>query len=364
MVHRFLILLALLLAAPLPAQEAEGPAEAPPPPSKRVLLKALQWMQSSNSERRQAAFRSVHLLGKEAMPAFEKALRKALQYHERRLADTLSSRNRGGNPYSELVTIVEELGQERSRVYPLMMRDWKKDNAKIDLLREEFGKLEALYKKAARLAASDTEDLDRQIDSATRALVEIHDQLARFEGETKEEAALINDEERKRKALEESYDGHNYLKAAHFLGTTRSEVARLASANLHNDNSAWAIAAQKNFAKLISYERTVLGIGPVRLNENLSTAASEHSRDMKTIGFFSHTSPVPGKSSFTDRARRAGFGGGAHGECIAIVGPTALSAYRTWFYSDGHRHIMLARGPNVIGIGPVGSHWTLVTGRK
>ena len=84
---------------------------------------------------------------------------------------------------------------------------------------------------------------------------------------------------------------------------------------------------------------------------------------MKALGFFSHTSPVEGKHSFVDRARLAGFKGGASGECIAAGYGSAAAAYQGWFYSDGHRHIMLANGPNVLGIGPVGSHWTLVTGR-
>ena len=107
----------------------------------------------------------------------------------------------------------------------------------------------------------------------------------------------------------------------------------------------------------------VLGLGPLRLEEKLSNAATGHSQDMKALGFFSHTSPVPGKASFGDRARKAGFRGSPRGECIAAGYGSASAAYRGWFYSDGHRHIMLARGPSVLGIGPVGSHWTLMTGR-
>ena len=356
---RIPLFLALILPAPLFAQEAEAPR----PPSKQVVLKALQWMQSSEPKRRQAAYRSVHLLGKEAMPSFQKALRKALQYHERRLADTLSSRNKGGNPYSELVTVAEDLRKERDRIYPLMMRDWKKNRIEIDKLRAEFGSLEKLYKEAARLAAADTAELDRQINGVTNALVEIHDQLARFEGQTKEEDEEISEAERKREALEESFDGHSYMQAAKFLGEVRSEVSRLTSANQHNDACSWASGAQKSFARLISYERMVLGLGPLRLEEKLSNAATGHSQDMKALGFFSHTSPVPGKASFGDRARKAGFRGSPRGECIAVGYGSASAAYRGWFYSDGHRHIMLARGPSVLGIGPVGSHWTLMTGR-
>ena len=320
-------------------------------------------MQSSDPERRQAAYRSVQLFGEEALPSFRKALQAALRYHERRLADVLSSRNRGGNPYSELVSVVEDLRKERERVYPLMMRDWKKNKQEIDKLRTEWAKLDTLYQKAAKLAAADTTSLDKQIESITAALVEIHDQLARFEGQTKEEAEAISEAERKREALNESFDGHSYLKAANVLGAMRSEVARLESSNQHNEASAWASKNQKDFARIISYERVVLGLGPLNLEEKLSDAATGHSKDMKSMGFFSHTSPVPGKRSFSDRARKAGFRGAPSGECIAAGYGNSSAVYGGWFYSDGHRHIMLARGPNVLGIGPAGSHWTLVTGR-
>jgi uncharacterized protein YkwD len=341
----FPIILILILMLPLPAGAQDDAKGAPP--SRQALMKALQWMQSSNSERRQAAYRSVHLLGKEAMPAFRKALQKALQYHERRLAETLSSRNRGGNPYSELESVAEELKTERARVYPLMMRDWKKNKSEIDQLRAEFGKLDDLFQRASKLASSDTTKLDEQIQQIVAALVEIHDQLARFEGQTNEEAAGISDDQRKNDALKESFDGHSYLKAAKALGEMRSEISQLQSANEHNAASSWASGPQKSFARLISYERAVLGLSPLRLEEKLSSSAVGHSRDMKSLGFFSHTSPVPGKASFTDR----GYG-------------NAVAAYGGWFYSDGHRHIMLGRGPNILGIGPVGSHWTLVTGRQ
>ncbi len=356
---RISLILVILLPVSLRAEESAEPA----PPSRQVVLKALQWMQSSTPQRRQAAYRSVHLLGKEAIPSFRKALQKARQYHERRLADVLSGRNRGGNPYGELVSVVDELRQERARIYPLMMRDWQKNKQEIDKLRAEWARLDGLYQKASSLAQADTTSIDRQVDEITDALVEIHDQLARFEGQTREEAEEISAEERRKVALEESFDGSSYMKAAQVLGAMRAEVATLTSANQHNNTSSWASAPQKNFARLISYERAVLGLRPFKLEEKLSAAASGHSADMVRMGFFSHTSPVSGKKSFTDRARRAGFRGGPSGECIAAGQGSFSSAYGSWFYSDGHRHIMLAKGPNVLGFGVASKHWTLVTGR-
>lgn len=360
MITRYTLTLALIFPGLLLAEESETPA----PPSKQVLMKALQWMQSGIPERRQAAYRSVHLLGKEAVPSFRKALQKARQYHERSLADALSGKSKGGNPYQELVEVVDELNGERARIYPLMMQDWQKDRQEIDKLRSEWKKLDSLYQRASKLANTDTTAIDKQIDGITDALVEIHDQLARFEGQTREEAQAISDQERRRSALEDSFDGSSYMKAAKVLGAMRSEIAMLTSANQHNEASSWASAPQKNFGRLISYERTVLGLRPLKLEEKLSASATGHSGDMARIGFFSHTSPVPGKKSFSDRARKAGFQGGPSGECIAAGQGSFSSAYQSWFYSDGHRHIMLAKGPSVLGFGVVSKHWTLVTGRR
>ena len=359
MAFRILLILAFVFQGLLLAEEAQGPK----PPSKQVLMKALQWMQSSIPERRQAAYRSVHLLGKEAVPAFRKALQKARQYHERRLADVLSGRNQKGNPYEELVTVVDELRETRTQVYPLMMKDWQKDRQEIDKLRVQWENLDRLYQRASKLSNTDTTAIDKQIDGITDALVEIHDQLARFEGQTREEARAISDKERRRSALEESFDGSSYMKAAEVLGTMRAEIATLTSANKHNEGSSWASAPQKNFARMISYERAVLGLRPLKLEEKLSNSATGHSGDMARLGFFSHTSPVPGKKSFSDRARKAGFRGGPSGECIAAGQGSFSSAYESWFYSDGHRHIMLAKGPSILGFGVVSKHWTLVTGR-
>jgi uncharacterized protein YkwD len=73
---------------------------------------------------------------------------------------------------------------------------------------------------------------------------------------------------------------------------------------------------------------------------------------------------VPGKKSPWDRAKLAGFAGNASGENIFMGSTNFQSAYDGWFGSDGHRFIMFADSPNVLGLGISGIHWTLMTGRK
>jgi uncharacterized protein YkwD len=356
---RTIILLGLLAPVLLTAQETT-PAQAP---SALVLRKAQEWMESTDPDRRQAAYRSVHLLGKEALPGFEAALRQATKQHKTRLKDILEGRAGAGNPYRELGTLVEELESERDRVYALIKTDYKKDPDKVAMLRNEMEAIERIYDRAARLARSDPSGLDAAVDSVASILVEFGIQLARFEdlGQDADSAVPIAD--RKRAALAESYEGDLYLANRQRFAAMAAEVAALETATSHNAQCSWANGSQKDFAAHLNRQRAIMGLGPFRLDEKLSDAATGHSKDMKSAGFFSHTSPIDGKHSPNDRARKAGFQGRWTGENIFMGSSSHLSAYKGWFASDGHRFIMFARGPNVLGIGPVGAHWTLMTGR-
>lgn len=357
-------LLALFL---IPALSLAETSEEPPPPPKSVLQTALTWMQSSDPERRQAAYRSVHLIGEQALPGFKQALQAALKYHEGRLNELLQDRSHGGNPYRKLGTLLEDLGTERTRVNALIHTDYKKAPEKIRMLRNEVQQVTQIYKKAERLATADPAALDSSVDSIALALVEIHAELQRFErhhagASTPEDEQPLADQ--KLVVLQETFDGDLYLKNKKRAAAFRKQLDALAKAESDNKDCAWANASQKNFAKLLNAERAVMGLPPLRLEERLSAAASDHSKDMRSLGFFSHTSPVKGKASPNDRARKAGFQGRWTGENIYMGSASPASAFGAWFGSDGHRFIMFANGPNRLGIGPVGSHWTMMTGRQ
>lgn len=53
--------------------------------------------------------------------------------------------------------------------------------------------------------------------------------------------------------------------------------------------------------------RCANGIAPVAGDPALRQAAATHSNDMATLNFFSHTSPVPGRSNLPDRLKGAGI---------------------------------------------------------
>jgi len=90
----------------------------------------------------------------------------------------------------------------------------------------------------------------------------------------------------------------------------------------------------------------------------LEKAAFEHSKDMVLRNFFSHTSPIKGKKSMSDRLSIVGVNNGYRAENIAInfdKSPTysslALKLVEQWMTSKGHRENILNEKYNYLGCG-------------
>jgi uncharacterized protein YkwD len=139
-----------------------------------------------------------------------------------------------------------------------------------------------------------------------------------------------------------------------------------------------------------NYHREKSNLSPLKYDEKLDAAASEHARDMVVHSFFSHESPVDGKKTIADRVKLAGlskflslaeniaqnfafdyaagrgfFGGYnsagvpdfkySNGEKIKIH--TYLSLAKTllsqWLKSPGHRTNILDRQMTHLGTGAI-----------
>ncbi len=105
--------------------------------------------------------------------------------------------------------------------------------------------------------------------------------------------------------------------------------------------------------------RLVLGLNALLLDVKLCAASRDHSNDMRTLGFFDHTSPVEGKKTPWDRAARFGTSAGA--ENIAAGHETGAGANLGWWYSPGHHKNMLA-GHARVGLGRSEAFWTQMFG--
>lgn len=321
-------------------------------------------MKSSDQGTRKAAYRTFQHLGKESMPGYRRILQKAKLHHQGAMRRAMGTR---GNPYSEHARLFDEIGTERERVMALIHTDWKKDPAKIRMLRNELEGIGRNHKRLHRLVGSNTVSLDKSITVAFQALVEIEWELLSIDRSEDGDNAhdLPDQEELEDIVYEDSFDAGEWREQLDKWNTTKKAAADMAAAKKHNAESKWANGSQRDFSNHLNDERAIMGLPPLLLEERLSEAAWGHSNDMRTGGFFSHTSPVPGKKSPADRARKAKFQGSWTGENIYMGSPSYISAYTGWFGSDGHRFIMFTKGgSNVIGVGVDGGHWTMMTGRQ
>jgi uncharacterized protein YkwD len=319
------------------------------------------WMVSSDAAKRKAAYRSWLQLGPEALPDYQAALELAAKYHSKQLDELSRGRSSAGNPYAAHHDVAKQLDEERPRVMELIKTDWKKDGAKIKMLREEIAKLEKLWAKVQRLAAADTKRFDAALDATVAGMMEVAREQERFDKDS--DTAEMDDEELREYVLKNHVEGSFLVPQRDRMEATKKVVAELAE--VEKDNAAlgrWASAAMKSFATLLNHERAVTGLKPLRLEEKLSDATRGHSEDMARLGFFAHESPVEGKKSPWDRARLAGFTGNGNGENIFMGSANFDAAYHAWFGSDGHRFIMFGSGCNVLGVGISGVHWTMMTG--
>jgi uncharacterized protein YkwD len=103
---------------------------------------------------------------------------------------------------------------------------------------------------------------------------------------------------------------------------------------------------------VLNVQRARSGPRPLRHDRRLSRAARRFSLAMVTQRFFAHVSP--GGSTLAQRARAAGFTGGALGETIGwAAGDRATPAgiVDQWMHSPPHRAVILDGGFRRVGLG-------------
>jgi uncharacterized protein YkwD len=106
--------------------------------------------------------------------------------------------------------------------------------------------------------------------------------------------------------------------------------------------------------------RNLLGLSALAIDLKLCDTARDHSKDMETLKFFAHDSPVDGKKTPWDRAKR--FGTTANGENIFMGVSDGKAANEGWFHSPGHHKNMLGDHTR-IGVGRSGTYFTEMFGK-
>jgi uncharacterized protein YkwD len=133
------------------------------------------------------------------------------------------------------------------------------------------------------------------------------------------------------------------------LGAATPTRARVSTATLETD-----VLVQLNAI------RVAHGLSPLRRSPLLDAAATQHTREMLRVGYFSHDSADG--TSFDQRVARfyplgPGFHHWAAGENIVWAAPglSANGALRMWMASPPHRHNILDPTWREIGISAVHS---------
>lgn len=119
-------------------------------------------------------------------------------------------------------------------------------------------------------------------------------------------------------------------------------------------------AKEREGIRQLNEWRLLLGQRVLVIDPKLCDASRDHSKDMEEHNFFSHTSPLPGKSSPSQRAKLAGTSGG--GENIYMGSNSPKSANKGWFFSPGHHKNMFNSRYKRIGLGNHNRHWTQMFG--
>lgn len=112
-------------------------------------------------------------------------------------------------------------------------------------------------------------------------------------------------------------------------------------------------------AQQVNLYRLLLGKAALRLDPKLCDASREHCEDMIEHKFFAHESPLPGKRTPGDRAKKHGASAG--GENIYMGSENPDDAFWAWFNSLGHHKNMLG-DYTVFGVGNSKRHWTQMFG--
>ena len=120
---------------------------------------------------------------------------------------------------------------------------------------------------------------------------------------------------------------------------------------------------ERKAIRLTNTYRMIMGMRVLLIDASLVKAAQQHSREMKRLGYFSHTSP---KAKYrTPWARAEVFGypkGGCMGEGIALCGPSAAAAHACWLGSPPHHRNKLNPNYFDVGMGHSAGRWTEMFG--
>ncbi len=324
--------------------------------------RALAYLKSPQESKRKGAYMALRKLGNKARPIYLQLLAKAKDHHLGKLGDIAFNLSVDENALTDFKETYDDRHEIMIAAKAKVQTDWKtkepqgyrQRHAEMD---NEFAEASRLYSQTISRAEQARRHDFSSLESLMDILMEINRETAWcHDKEPAERPGLVA-------TVRKAGGAGGFVKIMNCLEHTEQRILERAAAAKHNAGCNWASSAHLSFATLLNDRRVAINLTPLQLDEDLSRGCRDHSIDMAANGYFSHTGRTSGTRTFTMRAKRAGFTGSPSGECIFVGNPAAAAAHRTWWYSDGHRLIMYASGPDTLGLGTSGKHWTLNTAR-
>ena len=348
---------ALILVLPAPAEPAPAPAGELTPAQ---LQNARQFLESRDPDRRSATYKASRARGEAFRETYIKLLDTAKHHHAKEFSRALDSTLDAQSAASRFIEAWQDWRTDAESARTLIQTNHEKESRKLAEIDNAFAATTRSWRLLQRALPSDSAHqsiMDRLMPHA-QALHEIALELSDedlTDDNSIGQAEVIEIERELRLGNRLS----RYLNAYEAAAT---HVAQHREAEQTNAALRWPSKDQKAFASLLNSRRATIGLGPLTLNENLSAACAAHSKEMATLNYFSHESPVAENKTPAMRAQKARFHGFS-GECIYMGSTSPEDAERAWWYSCGHRLINYASGPTILGIARHDRHWTLNTGR-
>lgn len=178
--------------------------------------------------------------------------------------------------------------------------------------------------------------------------------LTRMRAKLKKKILLKDDRE-----FSETDLDHDEASAISKAFHNNQQLQRVLDANAEMTAKKTVPAEEAEGVRDLNEMRMLLGLAPVLIDPKLHEAARGHSKDMATLKFFSHESPVPGKKTPWDRAKLAGTTASA--ENIYAGSPSPQAANMGWFLSPGH-HVNMFGNHRRCGMGRYEGTWTQMFG--
>jgi uncharacterized protein YkwD len=356
-----LTLSVFLLTASAPGAEPYQPPASPTAETQLLTAeaaqRALEMLSSPNAGVRTKAATALRQrsLSIPSKTQAREIFRKARTAHLRSL-DVLVKR--GVPTLGQIKISAETWTAKCTAVMALIQTDYHKEADKVAMLSREHETTEKLRK-----------GLDKELSTAMTAWKPIADATTPL-AQLDREMELLEDlnagfsPKKPETYLKELGSATDLLRAMELVLDRQKAAEQQAAVLKHNESCKWATKPTVTFAAILNSKRASMNLPPLRLDQALSDAASGHSKEMQAMGYFAHESPVAANKSPADRAKNAKFDGGLRGENIFMGSPGASEAYGAWWGSDGHRFIMFSSGPNTLGVGPVATYWTMMTGQK